>query len=177
MSPKKIILNLVKTDKSFTNYDVLFLTRKTHPKTTAKEVRKISADLLKSHRSLANYQRSQIKVGDQKATLFHPKGTSPNSYEANDLTQWEVTRTPDRDGRLSIPKPMTTGMPAARVLNATFGPDFLLIHQGGQPEKSLHIQPRRRDLRINPSTLTRAGILGNRYTLKKSHQGILITKG
>ena len=176
MNIKNTILDLVKSGKSFTHYDVLFLARKTHPKSTAKEVRKIASTLHNSNPKLKDYSRSQIRVDGEAATLYHPANVNSHSYEPSELTQWEECRRTDNDGRLSIPKNMLCRMPTNRPLGVTYGPDFLLIHKEGIPNTHFQIQKSRRDLRINPTQLKQVGIDGYTCKIKKTTEGILITR-
>lgn len=177
MKIEKIVLTLAKARKRFTNYDVLFIARRSQPKTTAQEVRQITRDLFLGgacKKVLQDYRIDRTKVDGKTATIFSPHDAT-EAYDPEALTHWEVTRTCDKDGRLSIPRPMLVNMPLARALGITIGFESLRIHKEGTPEDSLKIQRVRQDLRINPHLLKTAGMQGKTFQIQKSHKGITIT--
>lgn len=178
MKPRKIILQLARSGKSFTNYDVLCILRRHGSNASVDEIRS-EIHRLQSHKDFANYTRSPIHVAGQVSMLNHPATVPANSYEANDLTQWEIKRKSDRDGRLSVPKRMLHGLPLSTPLEAIFGWSQIHIAKGGVPHPDLRIQPIRRDLRINPSSLKEAGMTvgaATTYTIERSNNGIRITQ-
>jgi len=170
MSINTIIKSLTEAGKSFTNYDVLFLARKTHPRTGIQEVRAQIALQLPP-----DYHTTVTRIGGKSARLHHPAQASPDAYDPNTLANWTLTRYTDRDGRLSIPKPMVANLPTGTALGTEITPGTITISKKGTPNKRVKIQPRRLDLRINPILLAEAGMSTNRYQIQKTTRGIKIS--